>query len=370
MKTDVLKKNNLRAKSVRPKLSGEQVCDVFYDQTLVEICFLSGQCRNDRRGACIMCDYGAVSRTHGTEEYISYLDRIINTLTPEIKTLLLSTNGSFLDERQIPVDLLDAVIKRARTCAARTIEIEAHYMDVTARKLQWLRERLPGKNIMLEFGLETTNEGLQETIFQKGINLSRMEKTIRIAHDFGIAVECNIMVGLPFLSEREQFEDALASIKWVFAHQCTPVLFPVNIKPYTLLWDIYQAGYYEPVSQWMIPLILRELTEDQLGQVTVAWYGNREDIYTESDLRTVFPAVCDCCRNPIQEFYRYFLTAEQGAERDTLLEQLFSRASCACVEQLWHRIQRKETGNFEQRLTTYLRSSPPIGSQSKGGLTV
>lgn len=78
----------------------------------------------------------------------------------------------------------------------------------------------------------------------KEVSIPDFEKTIALIQNMEMDVECNVMVGLPFLSEKEQYEDALSTIQWVFEHQCTPVLFPVNIKPYTLLISLLLGTYH------------------------------------------------------------------------------------------------------------------------------
>ena len=212
----------------------------------------------------------------------------------------------------------------------------------------------PNKELLLEFGLETANHEYHKSLFMKGVNLNALDQTIQCAHALGIKVECNIMIGLPFISEKQQFDDALSSIQWTFAHGCAPVLFPVNIKPHTLLMDIYRAGYYKPVSQWMIPLLLAELTAEQLGQVTVAWFGNREDIYDDNE-RTIFPVACEHCNTAIYHFYQQFLIAEDGVKRKELLARLFSDVPCTCAKQVQHAIDLGGTYTFEDRLTAYVQ---------------
>lgn len=353
MKSDVLQKKNLEIRKRRPYLPSKEVCDIFYDNYLVEICFLSHRCRNDLRGSCIMCDYGAAQGTACTSEYIQKLTDTLMTLDEAIDTILLSTNGSFLDETQISFELLCKVLERVNESHIKIVEIETHYRDVTIEKLKLLKQLLPYKKIMIEMGLETVNPQYHSHVIMKNITLPDFERTVLLIQSMGMYVECNVMVGLPFLSEKEQYEDALQTIQWIFDHQCSPVLFPINIKPYTLLMDMYQSGYYSPVSQWMIPLILDMLPAKQLEQITVAWHGNREEIYSDSNLRTVFPTSCSNCNTLIQDFYDSFLHINSGADRKKVLTDLFSSAGCSCPHQLKESVQQISEETFETRYYTY-----------------
>lgn len=354
MKYTMLQKRNIEIRKNRPLLPSNEVCDVFYDHNLVEICFLSKRCKNDLRGSCIMCDYGAASGTADISEYIEKASDVLSKLDHSVDTILLSTNGSFLDEKQIPFELLCNILEQISKSRINTVEIETYYKDITLERLTLMRQLLPNKKIMIEMGLETINPKYHSHIIMKGISIPDFEKTITLIQNMEMDVECNVMIGLPFLSEKEQYEDALATIQWVFEHQCTPVLFPINIKPYTLLMDMYQSGYYTPISHWMIPILLDTLPTEQLEKITVAWYGNREDIYSACNLRAVFPTSCDRCGTLINEFYLRFLSASRGTDRKKALTNLFSSARCNCPGRIRKQIKQSSAETFETRYSAYI----------------
>lgn len=353
MKRERLQKRNIEIRKSRPMLPANEICDVFYDNNLVEICFLSKRCRNDLRGSCIMCDYGAMLGTASISEYIDRASDVLNGLDSSVDTILLSTNGSFLDVSQISFELLCSILEQISKSHVKYVEIETHYKDISLDRLELLKQLLPNKKIMIEMGLETINPKYQSYIVMKGVSIRDFEKTIALIHNMEMDVECNVMVGLPFLSEKEQFEDALATIQWVFEHQCTPVLFPVNIKPYTLLMDMYQSGHYAPISHWMIPVLLDSLPTEQLEQITVAWYGNREDIYSTCSMRTIFPVSCDKCKVQIAEFYIRFLHTKSGADRKNVLAKLFSSVHCNCPNQIRREIKKTSVDTFDDRYSAY-----------------
>lgn len=353
MKRERLQKRNIEIRKSRPLLPANEICDVFYDNNLVEICFLSKRCRNDLRGSCIMCDYGAMLGTASISEYIDRVSDVLKGLDSSVDTILLSTNGSFLDESQISFALLCSILEQISKSHVKYVEIETHYKDISLDRLELLKQLLPNKKIMIEMGLETINPKYQSYIVMKGVSIPDFEKTIALIHNMEMDVECNVMVGLPFLSEKEQFEDALATIQWVFEHQCTPVLFPVNIKPYTLLMDMYQSGHYAPISHWMIPVLLDSLPTEQLEQITVAWYGNREDIYSTCSVRTISPVSCDKCKVQIAEFYIRFLHTKSGADRKNVLAKLFSSVHCNCPNQIRREIKKTSVDTFDDRYSAY-----------------
>ncbi len=353
MDSQVLMAANLRARRKRPFFSTGKICDVFRSGNLMELGFLSHSCRKDRCGSCIMCDYGVAEGTHTVEEYLLEMNHILSETGQGVDILLLCTNGSFLDEGQISQELFQAVLARAAQTPAWLIEIETHYSDVTSEKLRRLKKLLPGKHIAIEMGLETVNPLYQSHIIMKGIHLPDYEKTISLIQSFGFMVEVNIMVGLPFLSAKEQMADALAAIRWAFDRGCRVVLFPVNIKPYTLLMDMYHTGHYRPISQWMLPLLLNTLSADELEKVTAAWFGNREEVYPSSPERAVFPQACPACRAAVRRFYPRFLSVPSGEDRKALLTELLSK-DCGCLETAKHDIAADALGSFSSRYEAYI----------------
>ena len=52
----------------------------------------------------------------------------------------------------------------------------------------------------------------------------------------GIHIIANVLLGIPFLSVRQRIEDAISSICDLLERGIDEImLFPVNIKPYTLV---------------------------------------------------------------------------------------------------------------------------------------
>lgn len=355
MESDILMARNRQIKKKRPFLSNEKICDVFRSGNLMEIGFLSLCCRRDRCGACIMCDYGAADGTHSVQEYLCEMEHILEKADGEIDVLLLCTNGSFLDRSQISPELFRAVLARAAQTRASLVEMEAHYQDVTREKLEQIKQLLPGKQVAIEMGLETVNQLYQSHIIMKGIQMTEYEHTISLIQSFDFSTEVNIMIGLPFLSAKEQFEDAAKTIRWAFSHGCRPVLFPMNIKPYTLLMDMYRSGHYRPISQWMLPLLLDTLPPWQLQDVTVAWYGNREEVYPSTRERAVFPRACPVCAEAVRHFYQQFLGVKNGDERKDLLAKLLSKKrSCGCLDEAKREIDATPSISFNHRYAEYI----------------
>lgn len=353
MKNAILYKVNKHLRMKRPILDSNIICDTYRNNTFLEIAFISKCCRNDAQGACVMCDYGAISGTKSESVYLNEMRRILSN-SPGIQYLLLCANGSIMDEHQLSENTFCAILKEVGTTDIPNVIIETHYQDITVDKLRYIKEFLPQKNITMEIGLETISQEIQDAIIMKGVIIGEVEKTITNIHAFGMEVDLNIMLGLPFLSAQEQFEDTLNSVKWALRYNCNPIIFPLNIKPFTLLMHMYQSGYYKPVSHWMMLLLLNEIESQDLQKITISYYGNRTDEYLGTKEETIYPLLCSKCKNVVMDFYENFFRENDGTKRQTLLAEILAWKGCDCLEEQKRNLKKQEEKTFSQHLDEYI----------------
>lgn len=353
MMSKVFKERNREIRKARPLISTEDACEIYETDSVLEISLSRGRCANDANGACIMCNYGEVSKNKSIASYLQAMEHALDSCGNNVTCLMLCTNGSIFDERQIEEELLEKVIEIAARCQIPHIEFETHYNDITEEKLRLLQGRIRNKEIIIAIGLETINQTYQDYIIGKRIELSKFEEKISLVKQFGFQLEVNIMLGLPFLTTREQFEDTCNTVKWAFAHQCRPVLFPINIKPYSLLKEMYDAGYYSPISHWLLLLVLDTLSEQELEQVILVWYGNRIEDYGDESKKQIFPACCDKCQTLLDRFYVDFITSTSGKARRQILNIALNISSCDCLKNVQDELKHVSSINFLSRYKAF-----------------
>jgi len=356
MKKTVLIRANKEIKKSRPNLPSEQICQVFHTMQLLEITFLSKQCRYDSAGTCMMCDYGCFGDTCRTEIYVDEMKNILSAYNGQFECLLLSTNGSFMDEYQIPSELYCSLLIEVGKFDIPEIDIETHYSSVTREKLQCLKDILGSKKIAIEMGLETSNPRYQDCVIMKNIDLLKFEKTILMIKEFNFNVELNVMLGMPFLSDKEQLDDALNTVQWVYDRQCKPIIFLMNIKPFTLLSHMYDNGYYSPISHWLAIILIDSIDVKKIDNLTVAWYGNREEPYQGSKKRAVFPTSCPKCYDLIMAFYIAFNSCPNANERKLLIHGLKNSIHCNCYKSQLGKLKNIDTLAFEEKYEAYSNS--------------
>lgn len=349
MTNSILMKINHKIRQARPFIDNANACEIYQTNSILEISLSRGQCANDKNGACIMCDYGIASKSKPIIEYLQEMDQALKACDDSIRCLMLCTNGSIFNEKQVERALLEGALELVAKCAIPRIELESHYLDVNSENLSMAKEKLKDKSIIIALGLETVNQEYQDLIIGKHINIIRFEEKIRLIKKFGFGIELNIMLGLPFLSPYEQLTDALNTLKWTYSHQCRPVLFPINIKPYTLLMELYKLGQYTPVSHWLLILLLEQLTEEELAQIILAWHGNRMESYDDPALCQILPTACKECLPIIEKFYLDFKTADSGAKRYRILKNTLHKSTCNCLNKVKSSLLKKNSMDFHER---------------------
>ncbi len=352
MNKEIIVKMNKHIRKSRPFLKSNVICDVFRNGTFLEIAFMSKRCKNDAAGSCIMCDYGSVNGAQNYDAYLREMDAILQS-EKGIEHLLLCTNGSIMDFSQIPRDIFYKIIEHAGKTDISNIIIEAHYLDITNEKLQKVKQLLLSKNVTIELGMETACQKYQDYIIMKQIDMQKFEAVITNIQSHEFSVDVNILFGLPFLSEKEQLLDTKNAISWAFEHNCNAVLFPINVKPYTLLMNMYENGYYKPVSHWQLLLLLDEIEPEQLSRITISYYGNREENFYDKNHRAILPECCPICKNPLMDFYDAFYKEDHCFQKKNLLNHILNFNKCECLKKQKERLSYFDEHTFEEKYINY-----------------
>lgn len=355
MNEKILRYANRIVRASRPAYLTKEVCSEYFAANSLEIAFLSKRCCNDAKGSCIMCDYGYSSVTYSDNEYLSEMKKIINKYK-KIDSILLCTNGSLLDENQISTELLKKILENVANSKIEEIQIETHYLNIDKSKLDLIKSICKNKLITFELGLETINDVYQDKLIMKDINLVQFEKTISQIQSYGFNTILNIMIGLPFLSLKEQILDTYRTIQWGFAHNCRSVIFPINIKPYTLLSHMSKTGFYQPISSWALIYLLKMLETTDLSKITIAWYGDREEGDPLADEKVIFPTYCDICHTTLIKFYEEFNECRDCFSRKELLEKIESKSNlCNCYNQFLKKYNFERNISFESKYRDYIK---------------
>lgn len=332
MNSDLIFRNK-KVRQNRPIIPKDKLYSTFENNGVFQICFRSRGCSNYLAGSCIMCDYGLGTNITKEELELAF-DKALSESKQEIKILLLNTYGSILDTSEISDECFNALLNKLKKSNIKRIIFETHYNTITEEKLKLIKEELKNKIICFELGFETSNEEIRENNLLKKINNNEFKEAIDLIHSFRMGVILNLLVGIPFLTIKEQLEDALNSIEWCINNDVDEIdLFPINVKPYTLLKELYDSKEYNVISHWLLVEVLNRIPLKDLSKIYLAWYGNRELEYIEGE-HSIFPNSCELCHDNLMEFYSQFLSNDDVYYRKSLIDNVIKNSECDCYKKV------------------------------------
>ena len=331
-----LSKANQRAHAKRPSTAEGSPLALWQPSAgFVHCCIESRGCRfSNLYGSCIMCDYGA-GRNILPEELAEALRVQLQPFAGKLDTLLIGSYGSVFDEYEVSEQCLDVLLDFLGSFPVSSIIFETHCSTVTKERLDRIKSAIPsGVPVTIEMGFESCDSYVLQYCLNKMLDLKQLEQAMALIHEAGMLACLNVFLGAPFLCPADQIASAQKSIMWALEKGADSlVLFPANIKPFTTLKALYNCGVYQPISQWMIPALLRELSSQAMGCIGLSWYGNRNNIYQDSGFSLLPPQDCEVCHNVLFHFYQAFLQDWDSSRRMRLVEALWKKPlECACRE--------------------------------------
>lgn len=288
----------------------------------------SGGCHN----ACIFCNYG-FNHPVRRDEILKRVEHICKFLPGNIETLILESSGSFLDDREFSEDLQYQIMEIVARTKVYRVQIETHYKTVTYEKVKKILEILRGHVVSFEFGLESANDATL-SIYNKDIDVGKLYQVVLSCNNLGIETSLNVMVGAPLLTIKEQVQDTLDTVKHILRgcpENTAIVLFPLNIKDYTLVKHLYNQGRYSAISHWEFIEVLEKIPRNVLDRIYISWWGNRYNEF-HGKKAIIHPKSCEKCHNQLMDFYSEFVNAKSLEEKQKLVEKI-SKVSCQCRDE-------------------------------------
>jgi len=357
---NILSKRNLEAHQGRPLTpEGKKLTLWRPSKDFLHCCVESRGCRFSRdHGACVMCDYG-IGRNITPHELETELALQLQPQLKFVSRVLFGSYGSVFDVEEISEDCFDVILDFIVAQKIQNVIFETHCSTVTAGKLKKIQDRLLAEDIevSIEMGYESCDEFILEHCLNKTINLNQLKNAVELIHDYQMAVTLNVLLGAPFLSKREQLDMALESVAWAFEQKADHVVvFPCNIKPFTLLYQLYENDLYAPVSQWMLVTLLSRISEDKLNRISLSWYGDRKNFYENDSFPLIPPRDCEKCHDSIFQLYHSFMKEGDSKERKKLVDAfLGERMDCDCHAKFMEELEIQKKRPDAEEIQALLR---------------
>ncbi len=199
-----------------------------------------------------MCGYNLASDAGiGLEDLRAQLETAKERYDGE-NFVKIYTSGSFLDAREIPMELREEVVDAFGE--AERILFESRPEFVTEENIQDLKDR----RISVAMGLESGTDRVLRDCVRKGFTTADYERAAFLLRAKGIPLRTYLLLKPPFLTEREAIEDARRSIAYASPYSESVSVNPVNVQKETVLEGLWRRGDYRPPWLWSLAEVLKE----------------------------------------------------------------------------------------------------------------
>jgi radical SAM enzyme (TIGR01210 family) len=340
----ILSAINKKIKNQREKL---QESDIFYpriekivDGYYLELWFSTKGCSFDKSGSCTMCNYG-IGHNVDKNLIIKSLKDYLNNLKIDISELMISPSGSLWDKNEVEEDLLEDIYNIANNFSSKIFMIETRVDTITPKRLDKFRNSVKNKELIIEVGLESSNQWILDFAINKKMDLKDFKEKVALIKSYEVKTYANISIGHAFLNEFESIKTTVEAINFAFDSKVDKVvLFPIHIKPNTFINWLYQNNFYNTISLWSLVEVLNRVDNKLLKNIEIAWYKS----YYEDDSKMVSsPTTCPKCYNQVVSLLdEYRATCSYNT-----IEKL-NRFDCSCKTK-WKNLLNKEDDNLIDR---------------------
>ena len=228
-------------------------------------------CRWSTSAGCVMCGYhiGANRNTVTDRHLIAQTEDAIRRLNPAVyPSLVFTSNGSFLDPAEVSDEVRPLILRMLRDAGFKFLTIETRPEYITPTRLRAMlkafspdTEERPGPHpISVSFGLESSDDFVQQFCINKGRRREDYLAAFDLLQEQGFPFDCYVLLGKPFMTAREDVEDAVRTIKFAVDHGAGYVFVMVtNLVDYSLTGYLTKRGRYELPSLWRVVELLEQL---------------------------------------------------------------------------------------------------------------
>ena len=325
----------------------QKVSNVLRESKHVTIYFRTNGCRFSRF-ACTMCDYW-ISNDVSAHQMITAVQSALEKIDFIPDEILINVSGSFYDEHEVPQEARKGILRLLSQLNGTRLIFESHSHDITEEKLDETRGILGDRVISVEMGLESADPWVLRHCINKVLDIRRFVKAVKMLHDCNINSVANIIVGTPFLSQNETIIDPATSTNWAFnngVNKC--VLFPINTKPWTLVYWLEQRGLYNHPPLWALVDVLAQLDPNVLSRVGIAWHRTRPQLHPKYNVENKGPTTCPSCYDKVLNLFDEYIISTNRRE---IVRQLLD-VKCTCKSNWYNKVENSSTTSLAERVKT------------------
>ncbi len=218
-----------------------------------------------KSGGCSICGY--IYDNPQESDFDMMVSSIKNSLRRTIEegkySIKLFTSGSFLDEKELPIEIQTSIIQEiAKFEQIEEVVLESRPEYITDKILQNLAKHIEISKIEIAIGLESANNGILKNSINKGFFWEDFEKSVKRVLSSGAKVKTYLLFKPPFVSEYDSIKDILQSVSKVVSIGIDTVsINAMSIHRGTLLSEVYEQKLYRSPWLWSLLTICKEIKQ-------------------------------------------------------------------------------------------------------------
>jgi hypothetical protein len=171
-----------------------------------------------------------------------------------------------------------------------------------------------------------------------------------LLNKFNVIKSAHLILKPPFLTEKEAIEDIIFSIKKIFLDRLGDeiVVMIMNLRPYTLTWEMNKIGYYELPSIWSVIEIIKKIGPDLCKKIHFNGIVVSNNNY--NNIKIV--RHCKDCGGILLPKLIKFKRPNSDMWKDLI--DTADRINCKCKKEWRSSINQKEQLPLEHRIVYFL----------------
>ena len=159
------------------------------------------------------------------------------------------TSGSLLEDREIPVEFQETVLKDCAELGKELI-VESRCEQMTEEKLAWATSINPKFTVAI--GLEAYDDEVLRFHVNKGFTTKSWDRAVANLKKFNLRIKTYLMFKPPFMSEADALDHCVSWIESVAVHSDEISVNPMNIQRGTVIDRLHRHNEYRPPWLWSL----------------------------------------------------------------------------------------------------------------------
>ena len=224
------------------------------EEFLVSIISTKGCFWAKNASGCYMCGYSIDSNPNITEnDIIKQIDIIKSQIVSQKPYgIKIYNSGSFFDKNDFPERCQEYILDIIANTDIEEVIIESCPNFITDKNISKIKNKLPGKSLIISLGLESSSNRVLKYSINKPTQFEDYIRASEIIKKNKCHIKTYLLYKPPFLSEKEAYLDLVNSLKKIKDYTTITTINLCNIQKNTLLEKLYMKKEYKTGWLWSV----------------------------------------------------------------------------------------------------------------------